>query len=128
MKGKKETSPFINEQIRATTVQLITQDGVNVGILPKNKALGMAGEAGLDLVLIAERGKEGVAVVKIMDFGKVLYEKKKKRVEAKKHQKDGQVKEFKLRHTRDEHDYQTTIKQKNQIVTARKTHRITLAI
>ncbi len=127
MKGKKETSPLINEQIRATTVQLITQDGVNVGILPKNKALGMAGEAGLDLVLIAERGKEGVAVVKIMDFGKVLYEKKKKRVEAKKHQKVIQVKEIKLRPKIGEHDYQTKMKQMIQFLKAGKHVKITLS-
>jgi len=73
LKGKKETLPLINEKIRAEQVQLITQDGANVGIIAKNKALKMAEEVGLDLVLIAERGKEGVAVVKIMDFGKVLY-------------------------------------------------------
>ena len=43
----------------------------------------MAEESGLDLVLIAETGKDGVPVVKIMDFGKALYEKKKKLLKLK---------------------------------------------
>jgi len=127
LKGKKETSPLINEHIRATTVQLITQEGVNVGTLSKSKALEMAEGVGLDLVLIAERGKDGVAVVKIMDFGKVLYEKKKKRVEAKKHQKIILVKEIKLRPNIGEHDYQTKIKQMIQFLKAGKHVKITLS-
>ena len=46
--------------------------------------------------MIAEQGKEGFPVAKIMDFGKVLYAKKKKQSEAKKHQKIIQVKEIKM--------------------------------
>ena len=89
LKDKKEnsTAPLVNQQIRAEHVQLITQDGENIGIISRNQALRQAEEAGLDLVLIAPSGKDGVPVVKIMDFGKVLYEKKKKQHEAKKHQK-----------------------------------------
>lgn len=127
MKGKKETLPLINEKIRAEQVQLITQDGANIGVLAKDKALKMAEEAGLDLVLIAERGKEGAAVVKIMDFGKVLYEKKKKRVEAKKHQKIIKVKEIKVRPKIGEHDYQIKVKQMVQFLKAGKHVKITLS-
>lgn len=127
MKGKKETLPLVNEKIRAEEVQLITQDGTNVGILAKNKALKMAEEAGLDLVLIAEQGKEGVAVVKIMDFGKVLYEKKKKRVEAKKHQKIIKVKEIKVRPKIGEHDYQIKVKQMIQFLKSGKHVKVTLS-
>jgi len=127
LKGKKETLPLTNEQIRASTVQLITQDGVNIGVVSRYKALEMAEEAGLDLVVIAEKGKEGVAVVKIMDFGKVLYEKKKKRMEAKKHQKIVQIKEIKLRPKIGEHDYQTKIKQIVQFLKDGKYVKITLS-
>ena len=75
----------------------------------------MAEEAGLDLVIIAETGKDGVPVVKIMDFGKALYEKKKKQTEAKKHQKVIQVKEVKMSPKIGEHDYQTKIKQADTV-------------
>jgi len=108
---KRELSALINERIRAPKVQLIDQDGENVGIVSQREALQKAIDANLDLVMIAERGKEGVPVTKIMDFGKSLYEKKKKQNEAKKHQKVIQVKEIKLSPKIGEHDYQTKIKQ-----------------
>ena len=72
LKEKKDNVPLINQQIRAEHVQLITQDGENIGTISRNQALRQAEEAGLDLVLIAQSGKEGIPVVKIMDFGKVL--------------------------------------------------------
>ena len=101
--------PLINEQIRAPKVQLINHLGENVGIVNRNEALRLAEEAELDLVLLSQTGKDSVPVVKIMDCGKVLYEKKKKQAEAKKKQKVIQVKEIKIRPTIGEHDYQTKI-------------------
>lgn len=101
--------PLINEQIRAPKVQLINHLGENIGIVSRNEALRLAQEVDSDLVLLAPVGKDNVPVVKIMDFGKVLYEKKKKQTEAKKKQKVIQVKEIKMRPTIGEHDYQTKI-------------------
>ena len=69
----------MNEKIRAEKVQLITQDGENIGVVPRFQALRMAEEAELDLVVIAE-DKDGVPIAKIMDFGKAIYKKKKKQV------------------------------------------------
>ena len=74
---------MVNQQIRAERVQLITQDGENIGIVSQNQALRQAEEAGLDLVLIAQIGKEGVPVVKIMDFGKVCMKKRRKLLKPK---------------------------------------------
>jgi len=129
LKEKKEntTAPLVNQQIRAEHVQLITQDGENIGIISRNQALRQAEEVGLDLVLIAPSGKEGVPVVKIMDFGKVLYEKKKKNIEAKKHQKVIQIKEVKMSPKIGEHDYQTKIKQAIQFLTSGKRVKFTLS-
>jgi translation initiation factor IF-3 len=127
LKEKRESAPLINHQIRAENVQLITQDGENIGTVSRGQALRQAEEAGLDLVLIAQTGKEGIPVVKIMDFGKVLYEKKKKSIEAKKHQKVIQVKEIKMSPKIGEHDYQTKIKQAIQFLTSGKRVKITLS-
>ncbi len=127
LKDKKENAPLINQQIRAENVQLITQDGENIGTISRNQALRQAEEAGLDLVLIAQSGKDGIPVVKIMDFGKVLYEKKKKTLEAKKHQKVIQIKEIKMSPKIGEHDYQTKIKQAVQFLTTGKRVKITLS-
>jgi len=127
LKDKRENVPLINQQIRAESVQLITQDGENIGNISRAQALRQAEEAGLDLVLIAQSGKDGIPVVKIMDFGKVLYEKKKKTLEAKKHQKVIQIKEIKMSPKIGEHDYQTKIKQAVQFLTTGKRVKITLS-
>ena len=129
LKDKKEsaTAQLVNQQIRAERVQLILQDGENIGVVSRGQALRQAEEAGLDLVMIAQAGKEGVPVVKIMDFGKVLYEKKKKTVEAKKHQKVIQIKEVKMSPKIGEHDYQIKIKQAAQFLASGKRVKITLS-
>jgi translation initiation factor IF-3 len=127
LKERRESAQLINQQIRAENVQLIDQSGENIGIITRNQALLQAEQAGLDLVLIAPVGKEGIPVVKIMDFGKVLYEKKKKTVEAKKHQKVIQIKEIKMNPKIGEHDYQTKIKQAIQFLTSGKRIKITLS-
>lgn len=116
----------MNERIRAERVQLITHTGNNIGVVSRFEALRMAQEVGLDLVLIADIGSDDVPVVKIMDLGKSLYEKKKKQTEAKKHQKVIQVKEIKLSPKIGEHDYLTKIKQMIQFLEDGKRVKITL--
>lgn len=110
-KEKKEVGPLLNEKIRAPRLQLIAEDGRNLGTVSRGEALKLAQEAGLDLVVISEEGREGVPVAKVMDFGKSLYEKKKKQHEAKKHQKVIQVKEVKIGAKIGEHDFQTKMRQ-----------------
>ena len=84
---------------------MIDDEGKQVGILPPYEALKMAREKGLDLVEISPTAQP--PVVRIMDFGKFLYQKEKQEREAKKHQKVITVKEVKFRINVDEHDYQT---------------------
>ena len=93
-----------NERIRDRELRVITESGENIGVVSKEDALARAQEAGLDLVQISKSG-DGPPVVKIMDFGKFLYEKKKKQHEAKKHQKIVQIKEIKLRPSIGDQDY-----------------------
>lgn len=126
MKEKKEASFPINEKIKFPQVQIITHTGENIGVVSRIDALRMAEQAGLDLVLLTEQGSDGLPVAKIMDFGKVLYEKKKKQAEAKKHQKVIQIKEIKIRPKIGEHDYQTKIKQGIQFLQEGKRVKITL--
>ena len=86
-------------------MRVIDDEGKQVGILPPYEALRMAREKGLDLVEISPTAQP--PVVRIMDFGKFLYQKEKQEREAKKHQKVITVKEVKFRINVDEHDYQT---------------------
>jgi translation initiation factor IF-3 len=118
--------PLINDEIRFPRVQLITHEGNNVGVISRMDALRMAHEAGLDLVLIADQGAEGAPVVKIMDFGKALYAKKKKQQDAKKHQKVIQIKEIKMRPKIGAHDYQTKVNQAIQFLKEGKRLKVTL--
>ncbi len=123
---KKEVGPLINEKIRAPRLQLIAEDGRNIGIVTRGEALKLAQEAALDLVIIADEGREGVPVAKVMDFGKSLYEKKKKQHEAKKHQKVIQIKEVKMGPKIGEHDFQTKMRQVIDFLNEGKRVKITL--
>lgn len=126
MKDKREALPAINERIRALKFQLITHEGENIGVVSKEQALQMAQEAGLDLVIIAEQGQNGLPIAKIMNFGKSLYEKKKKQTESKKNQRVIQVKEIKIRPKIGEHDYQTKMNQVIDFLNDGKRVKITL--
>ncbi|MCH8244635.1 hypothetical protein IIB97_01990 [Patescibacteria group bacterium] len=63
MNLQKQT--YINNQIRATEVRLIDEQGIQVGIVPLKSALEKAQAAGLDLIQVTE--KVNPIVVKIAD-------------------------------------------------------------
>jgi len=75
----------INTDIRARELRVIAADGSNIGILSRADALAQAKEAGLDLLLVTEDAQPPIA--KIADYGKFMYElkKKAKEVKAKSH-------------------------------------------
>ena len=85
------------------TVRLIDQNGEMIGVVPRNKALDMAYEAGLDLVEVSASADPPVC--KILDYGKYKYAEQKKRNEARKKQKVIEVKEIKMRPNIDKNDY-----------------------
>ncbi len=68
-----------------------------------------AREAELDLVEIVPNSDPPVC--RIMDFGKYKFELQKKAHEAKKKQKQTEIKELKFRPGTDEHDYQVKLRQ-----------------
>lgn len=72
------------------------------------EALVMAEEAGMDLVEIVPNADPPVC--RLMDFGRFLFDEKKKKNEAKKKQKQVQVKEIKFRPGTDEGDYQVKLR------------------
>lgn len=98
----------VNREITAPEVRLIGADGNQIGIVSTREALAMAEEEGLDLVEIAPNSDPPVC--RIMDFGRFLFDQKKKRSEAKKKQKQVQVKEIKFRPGTDEGDYQVKLR------------------
>ncbi len=84
-------------------MRVITEDGEQVGVMDTRDAVQRAREEGKDLVEIAANAKPPVC--RIIDYGKFLYEEKKKAHEAKKKQVTVTVKEIKFRPATDDHDY-----------------------
>ena len=75
--------------------------------MPTSRALQMAYDADLDLVLISPNQEPPVA--KILNYGKYKYELEKRAKEAKKKQHVVEIKEVKVRYKIDTHDYQVRI-------------------
>lgn len=95
---------MINEEIRGKEFRIISQDGQQLGIMSREEALALAEEKNLDLVNISPNANPPVC--KILDYGKYKYDLKKREKEAKKKQKNNQVKEIRLSTFIEEHDIQ----------------------
>ena len=104
----KPRGPRANERIRATQVQVISNDGTNLGTLSTQEAINIAKQKGLDLIEISANANPPVC--KIIDIGKYKYDLQKKANKAKKKQKIINLKEIKLRPVTDIHDYNFKIK------------------
>ncbi len=104
----------INEKIRAATVRLLDSDGEFLGIVDLKEAQEKASEAELDLVEIASQAEPPVC--KIMNYSKYLFELKKKKLEAKKNQKQIVHKSIKFRPNTDKGDYEVKMKKINDFL------------
>ena len=107
-RSHKPKGPKINERIRAKEVQVITNDGKNLGTLSTREAVDLAKQQGLDLIEISPNANPPVC--KIIDIGKYKYDLQKKANKAKKKQKIMNLKEIKLRPVTEIHDYNFKIK------------------
>jgi len=94
--------------IRNGEIRLVGIEGEALGVVSSEEGLKQAQEAGLDLVEIAPQASPPVC--RIMDFGKFLYEQTKKEKEAKKKQRNIDLKEIKVRSKIDVHDYETKLR------------------
>jgi translation initiation factor IF-3 len=97
-----------NHQIAVPRVRVIGADGQQIGVMVTRDAIAKAEEAGLDLVEVSPNADPPVC--KIMDYGKYIYQKDKAAQQARKKQKQIQVKEIKFRPTTEEADYQTKLR------------------
>ncbi len=87
---------------------VIADDGEKLGVMNTRKAMEMAFERDLDLVLVAPTAKPPVA--KFMDYNKFKYEQARKQREARKNQKIVSLKEIRLSPKIDIGDYNTKLK------------------
>ena len=87
---------------------MIDAEGEQAGIVSLGDAQQRALDADLDLVEIAPTAKPPVC--RIMNYGKFIFEEKKKKATERKKQKQVQVKEIKFRPGTEEGDYQVKLR------------------
>lgn len=124
MKGKDSKRAVINEDITSSEVRLIGADGEQVGVVPIAEALAAAQQASLDLVQIT--GDSNPIVCKVMDYGKHLFDIKKKKAASKKKQKQTQVKEIKFRPGTEDGDYNVKLRNLIRFLEAGDKAKVTL--
>ncbi|HTL91104.1 MAG TPA: translation initiation factor IF-3 [Steroidobacteraceae bacterium] len=113
-----------NEEISAPQLRVIGADGSQAGVMSRFDALQMASAAELDLVEVSPTAEP--PVVRIMDYGKFLFEQNKKAHSAKRKQKQIQVKEVKFRPGTGESDYQIKLRNLTRFLSEGDKAKVTL--
>ena len=101
----------INERIRVPEVRLIDETGQQLGVVSRDEALDYARQRDLDLVEVAADARPPVC--RVLDYSKYKYEQEQKAKAARRHQKQVNVREIKLRPKIATNDYET---KKNHVV------------
>lgn len=114
----------MNWQIRRTPVRLIDVDGSQVGVVPLEEARKRAEDRGLDLVEVGANANP--PVVRILDWGKLKYEKEKKARESRKKTHVIEVKEVKYRPSIDDHDYEIKTQRARRFLQSGKKVKVTI--
>jgi len=109
----------VNHEIRVPRVRVIGPDGKPLGVMPTREAIRMAEEMGLDLVEVAPHEQPPVA--RILDYGKFIYQEKKRRREARKKADvaklhAGEVKELNFSATIEPHDLDVKIRRAREFL------------
>ena len=99
----------LNRQIKASTVRLIDETGAQYGVVSLSEALSVASDRGFDLVEI--NGTATPSVCKLLDYGKFLYDEKRKEKEMRRNNMAVEVKEVCLKPNIALHDLQVKANQ-----------------
>ena len=110
----------LNSDIKADIVNLVKLDGLILKNISISQAQDIADDAGLDLVQVNENGS--IAICKLMDYGKVLYAKKKSANKVK----HKPLKEIKFRPSTDIGDIKTKVNKIKAFLEA--SHDVKLAV
>ena len=107
--AKDNSSPRVNDQIKAPQVRLVGGDGAQLGIVSLEDALKEAENQNLDLIEVAPQADPPVC--KILDYGKFRYDQQKRQRESKKKQHVIANKEVRMRPGIGDHDLDTKMNQ-----------------
>lgn len=95
----------MNERIRISPIRVVNADGEMLGEMETEKALRIAQDQSLDLVEVSPEARPPVC--RIMDYGKVIYQRQKKTSGSKQHKT--QLKQLRLRAKTGAHDIQVKV-------------------
>ena len=115
---------LINEQIEFSKVQVVNSEGQKIGLMPTEKAIELAEEEGLDLVLVSPNPSNPVC--KILDYSKYKFEMNKRAKESKKKQKTIEVKEVRISPNIDKHDLEVKAKNASKFIDAGNKVKVTM--
>ena len=107
-KRTKDRGPRSNNRISSPEVQVIANDGNNLGILNTNEAITIAKREGLDLIEISPNANPPVC--KIIDYSKFKYMQKKKQKSIRSNAQKTVLKEIRFGPNTDEHDFNFKLK------------------
>jgi len=122
--AKQSKRNRLNDDINVSEVRLIGADGEQVGIVTIEEAKSAAAAASLDLVEIVPNAEPPVC--RVMDYGKFVFDAKKQKQEARKKQKQVQVKEMKFRPGTDVGDYAVKMRNVTKFLEAGDKCKITM--
>ena len=109
VKPNRVSKDLVNETIPFQQVLVIDQNGESLGVLPRKQALALAEKAGLDLYCVSPNARP--AVCKIVNFGKLKFDRQKKEREAHKNQSSVVIKEMRFTPMTSTHDLETKANQ-----------------
>ncbi len=105
-------------------MRLISENGEQLGVVSIEVALEKAKDIGLDLIEVAPGSKPPVC--RILDYGKLRYEEKKRQQLSKKKQHIIKIKEIRLRPQIDDHDLSTKLNQGKKFLSEGAKLKVTL--
>lgn len=102
----------MNDRIRISPIRVVNADGEMLGEMETERALSIAQEQGLDLVEVSPEARPPVC--RIMDYGKVIYQRQKKTSGSKQHKT--QLKQLRLRAKTGQHDIDVKVNKARQFL------------
>lgn len=102
----------INHQIKAPELRVVTAEGENLGVITLSQAISEAEKRSLDLIEISPTANPPVA--KIMDYGKYLYDEKKKQKSTKANTQSSELKNIQVKIGTSDHDLELKAKKASE--------------
>ena len=122
----KEKKRILNADIKARNIQLITDDGWNLGEMHMSEARTKAEELGLDLMEMWKTWD--LTIIKMLDYGKFLYKNKKQEQKNKQKWKAPDLKTLRITYKIWEHDLEIRKKQAEKFAAALHPLKVTLML